>query len=101
MSVINFPSSSAYFSTPQTSWYTGPITWRNIPADISDSYIPALAKKYEYRPDLLSYDLYGSVAYWWIFLARNINVIRDPIWDMVAGMAIYVPTASRIQTLIG
>jgi hypothetical protein len=55
----------------------------------------------QYRPDLLSYDLYGSVAYWWIFLARNINVIRDPIWDMVAGMAIYVPTASRIQTLIG
>jgi hypothetical protein len=101
MSKVTFPSTSPYYDTPQTSWYTGPIVWRAIPADPSDSIITSLDKKYEHRPDMLSYDLYGTIGYWWIFLVRNINVIRDPIWDMVPGIQIYVPTLARLQTLIG
>jgi hypothetical protein len=101
MSVINFPSTSAYYETLQTNWYTAQFVWRAIPADTTDSYIYALDKKYENRPDLLSYDLYATPAYWWIFMVRNMNVIRDPIWDMVAGISIWVPTTTYLQSVLG
>lgn len=101
MSKIVFPSSSPYYTTSQTSWYTGPIDYRDIPADSSDLYIAALDPRFANRPDLLSYELYQTPAYWWVFMVRNIDIIRDPIWDMVAGMSIYVPTKARIQSLLG
>jgi hypothetical protein len=101
MSKVNFPSTSPYFTTPQTSWYTSAMAWRSIPPDASDSYISSLDKKYENRPDRLSYDLYNTPAYWWVFQVRNMDVIRDPIWDMTAGIAIYVPSASYLHSLIG
>jgi hypothetical protein len=101
MSTITFPSTSAYYNTPQTSWYTGPFVWRDIPPDATDTFIPSLDKKYENRPDKLSYDLYGTVAYWWVFLVRNIDVIRDPIWDMEAGISIYTPSLAVLQTIVG
>jgi hypothetical protein len=101
MSVINFPSTSPYFTTGQTSWYTGPINFRAIPPDTNDSFIPSLDKKYENRPDRLSQDLYNTPAYWWVFMVRNMDTIRDPIWDMVAGISIYVPSASYLQSIVG
>lgn len=101
MPAITYPSTSPYFTTGQTSWYTGPISWRDIPPDATDLYIEKLDKKYENRPDRLSYDLYNTPAYWWVFMVRNMDVIRDPIWDMNAGISIYVPSATYLQTLIG
>lgn len=95
-----YDQSSPYFGTPQTSWYLAPIQYRDIPADTSDRYV-LLDSKYEYRPDTLSNDVYGTPKYWWTFMVRNIDVMRDPIWDMKSGMAIYVPTLERIQKLIG
>lgn len=77
------------------------MTWRDIPPDSSDSFITSLDKKYENRPDRLSQDLYGTIGYWWIFQVRNMDVIRDPIWDLTAGMSLYVPSLERLKTLIG
>lgn len=101
MSIISFPSTSPYFTTDQTSWYTGPINWRAIPANSNDFYIASLDKKYENRPDRLSYDLYNTPAYWWVFMVRNMDTIRDPIWDMTAGISIYAPSASYLQSIVG
>lgn len=101
MSKVTFPATSPYYATTQGTWYTGPMTWRDIPPDSSDSYITSLDKKYENRPDRLSQDLYGTIGYWWIFQVRNMDLIRDPIWDLTAGMALYVPTLDRLKTLIG
>ena len=101
MSQVNFPSISAYYTTPQTSWYTGPIDLRLIPSDSSDMYIGSLDQRYQYKPDLLSYDLYQTPGYYWVFMVRNMEVIRDPIWDQLAGISIYVPTLSRLQSLLG
>jgi hypothetical protein len=101
MTKIVYPASSPYFTTPQTSWYIGPIQYRNIPADSTDQFIASLDPRYQYRPDALSYELYQTPAYWWVFMVRNVDLIRDPIWDMTAGMSIYVPTKSRIQSLLG
>lgn len=101
MTKIVYPSSSPYADTPQTSWYTGPIKWRTINYDPTDGFIQSLDAKYEYKPDLLSYDLYKTPAYWWVFMARNLDVVRDPIWDMATGIQLYVPTLARLQSIIG
>lgn len=96
---VNYSASSPYFSTPQTRWYLGPIALRTIPSDLTDEQIQIDAK-YEFRPDLLSYDLYGTPAYWWVFMVRNMDLIRDPIWDMKSGMTIWAPSVNRINTLL-
>ena len=54
---------------------------------------------YQYKPDKLSYDLYNTPVYYWVFMVRNIDLIRDPIWDLKSGMVIMVPTLARLQIL--
>lgn len=57
--------------------------------DIQDSdsffYIDA---KYAYRPDLISYNIYGSPLYYWAILAAN-NM--KSFWDMEPGLTIRIP----------
>jgi hypothetical protein len=95
-----YDSSSPYYGTPQTNWYLAPIKYRDIPPHASDRYV-VIDAMYEFRPDNLSTTLYNNPKYWWIFMARNIDVIRDPIWDLKSGIFIYVPTLDRLQQLIG
>jgi hypothetical protein len=100
MSKINYPASSPYSDTGQTHWYLGPIRLRTIPADGNDEYI-SIPAKYDTRPDLMSYAIYGTPAYWWVFMVRNMDLIRDPIWDFKSGMYIFVPSEERIRSLLG
>jgi len=60
-----------------------------------------LTATYEHRPDLLAYDLYKDHKLWWVFAVRNRSVIKDPVFDMVAGVKIYLPKASTLQRVIG
>ena len=56
---------------------------------------------YQYRPDLLAFDLYGDSALWWVFKSRNPNVIDDPIFDFQAGVTIFVPQKSTLVSNLG
>ena len=98
MAFVQYRPSSPYFRTKQTSWYLDQMEPRQIPPDDSDELI-VVGSKHEYRPDMLSYDLYGTPDYWWIFMVRNMNLIRDPIFDLKAGMHIMVPTRNRLSRL--
>ncbi len=100
MSRINYPSSSPYAQTPQTSWYMSNYVHRPIPVSGDDKPF-TITKKYQYRPDTLSYDKYGTPAYWWVFSVRNRNLIGDPIWDMEIGKTIIVPSLATILKAIG
>lgn len=100
MSRIDYPASSPYAFTPQTDWHIGFYVNRVIPKSVDD-ILMEIQTRYEYRPDRLSNDLYSTPAYWWIFLKRNPNVIRDPIWDFKAGIMIYAPSAGSLNTIIG
>jgi hypothetical protein len=73
---------------------------RNIPAN-ADDYLYKIQPQYTYRPDLLAYDLYGSSKLWWVFIQRNMDTIKDPIWDFVAGTEIYIPQPKLVKTYIG
>lgn len=48
------------------------------------------------RPDLLSYNIYGSTQYWWILM--EYNKLTDPS-DLVAGLTINYPTLSQLEEL--
>lgn len=100
MSQVDYKASSPYADTQQTSWFLSNLTYRQIPRDGTDK-LKVLENKYENRPDLLSYDLYGTPNFWWIFMIVNPNQIKDPIYDMTAGMAIYVPTRDRLISVLG
>jgi hypothetical protein len=45
--------------------------------------------------------LYGTVKLWWVFAQRNMDVIKDPIYDMIAGTTIYVPKKSLLKNSLG
>jgi len=89
---------SQYKDTPIKEFYLD--HWVNVPIPVSvnDRKI-TITSRYVKRPDLLSYDLYGSADYWWVFALRNKDVIFDPINDMKEGVEIFVVNASVIGGL--
>lgn len=96
----DYPAQSPYGTTLSAGWHIGLYKHRSIPVHITDREV-TISLKYQYRPDLLSFDLYGTPVYWWVFLVRNMNEIRDPIWDFVEGKKIMVPTVAHLRSVVG
>lgn len=92
-------TSSPYYNTPQVNvdnlLYLD--FWKRVSIlpNINDTLI-ILDPMYEYRADLLSFNLYGTSQLWWVFMIRNPDIIRDPIWDFVTGITIYTPIKSSL-----
>lgn len=100
MSKVTYPSSSAYAATPQSPSFIGNYVHRKISTDGGDKPF-TITPKYNNRPDLLAYDLYGNPGYWWVFCSRNPNVIRDPIWDFEAGKVIIISSHNHLKATLG
>ena len=72
----------------------------SVPTLISDeTYI--IEAKYANRLDLLANDQYGSSRLWWIIASRNLDILKDPSRDAVAGLEIYLPSKNTAETLAG
>lgn len=97
-----YPSTSPYYQTDITNnQYLNFMINRPIPKLASDVYY-TLPKVYEFRPDLLAYDLYGDSRLWWVFAARNPNMLGyDPYFDFIAGIQIYIPNMSTLKQSLG
>lgn len=95
-----YSKSSPYASTPIVGQYLDILNPREIPAEVDDIYWE-ITPQYQNRPDLLAYDLYGDVNLWWVFSVRNKNVIKDPVYDMVAGKSIYLPKLDTLTKSLG
>lgn len=95
-----YSKTSPYFNTAIVNNYLDVINFRDIPKE-KDDILFKLTATYEYRPDLLAYDLYKDHALWWVFAVRNKSVIKDPVFDLVAGVQIYLPKASTLQRVLG
>lgn len=54
----------------------------------------------QYRPDLLSFDLYGNSNYWWTIAILNRDVLKDPIRDLTTGTVLQVIPASAIAGVV-
>lgn len=98
MAVYN--SNSAYFTTPTSEFYLDVMTNRAIPRG-SDDQSMIINQTYQYRPDLLAFDLYGESQLWWVFYQRNPNTLTAPPWDFEAGKLIYLPKISTLRTVLG
>jgi hypothetical protein len=73
---------------------------RPIPARADDAQY-TIQTQYLHRPDLLAYDLYGTVKLWWVFSQRNMDIIKDPVYDMVPGVTIFIPKKSLLKDALG
>lgn len=55
------------------------------------TYTLTIEHKYDSRPDILAYDLFGNPKLWWVFAFFNQDILQDPIVDFTAGLEITVP----------
>lgn len=95
-----YSQSSPYFSTPIVGNYLDIIKFRNIP-NVPTDVLFSITSLYEYRPDLLAFDLYNNVNYWWVFAVRNKDILKDPIYDFYAGQVIYLPNPQTLSQVLG
>lgn len=97
-----YPATSPYYDTEVVNGkFLDVMIYRPIPRLPSD-VLMTITKVYEYRPDLLAYDLYSDSRLWWVFAARNPNRLgEDPYFDFVTGVNIYVPKLDTLKTVLG
>jgi hypothetical protein len=98
--MATYNNASPYFTTDESMGYLDVINFRDIPSQ-TDDILFQVTKNYEFRPDLLAFDLYGNSELWWVFSVRNKSTIKDPIYDMVAGTKIYLPKLSTLRSTLG
>ena len=94
-----YNQTSPYYKTPITRFYLGLYVDRPVPENIDDRLI-SVPDKYEHRPDLLAYELYGDTRLWWIFYRRNLDIIHDPIFGFTTGLKIMVPSRDYVTRVV-
>lgn len=96
-----YPGTSPYFNTPIVdAKFLDLMSNRPIPMNASDIYYQ-IPITYEYRPDMLAYDLYNDPRLWWVFAQRNPNRLKDPLFDFKAGVGIYIPKLDTLVKVLG
>jgi len=96
-----YPATSPYYNTEVTNAnFLDFMTYRPIPKFSSD-VLMTITQVYQFRPDLLAYDLYADSRLWWVFSQRNPNVLKDPLFDFTTGTGIYLPKADLLKRLLG
>ena len=95
-----YRKSSPYYATDLYGQFLDVMKQRQISAYADDVKITITAA-YEYRPDLLAYDLYGDAGLWWVFAMRNPNVLKNPIGDFFAGQDILLPKTENLRKDLG
>lgn len=98
--MATYASTSPWSNTTQNTLYLELLSIRSIPVE-ADDYLYKIENQYRHRPDLLAYDLYGSPKLWWVFIQRNMNVLKDPIYDFIPGTVIYLPKRRNLENFLG
>lgn len=91
----------------KSPWYTTRISdaldilsIRPVSAEAGD-ILYTIEPQYNIRPDLLAYDIYGSDKLWWVFTQRNMDVLKDPVFDFRTGVKIYLPAKDSLFRVLG
>ena len=98
--MATYTKSSPYNNTKQNKLYLELLSIRPVPSE-KDDFKYVIENQYRHRPDLLAYDLYGNPKLWWVFVQRNMSVIKDPIYDFEPGTSIYLPKRSNLEKFLG
>ena len=98
--MAQYDPTSPYFVTGITQFYLDPMVNRPIPKYPDDLQFE-INQTYQYRPDLLAYDLYETSTLWWVFYQRNPNSLQTPPLDFKIGTRIYLPKLSTLRSTLG
>jgi hypothetical protein len=95
-----YDPTSPYYTTGYSQFFLDVMTNRPIPKETDD--IPfKINTTYQYRPDLLAFDLYDNANLWWVFYQRNPNTLTAPPLDFKADTIIYLPKISTLRAALG
>ena len=95
-----YSPTSAYYTTGYNQFYLDVMNNRDIPK-YSDDVLIQINLTYQYRPDLLSFDLYNTPSLWWVFYQRNPNTLTAPPLDFKVGVQIYLPKIGTLRDVLG
>lgn len=98
--MATYDATSPYYLTQYSQFFLDLMVNRPIPKE-SDDILTTITLTYQYRPDLMSFDLYGTPSLWWVFYQRNPNTLAAPPWDFRAGVQIYLPKESTLKATLG
>ena len=98
--MATYSRSSPWANTFQNSLYLELLTMRPVPSEPDDGTY-TIETQYTHRPDLLAYDLYDNPKLWWVFVQRNMDVLKDPVFDFEPGVTIRIPKRSNIEKYLG
>lgn len=90
-------NASPWAKTPISAGFLQYYVHRQVPPQPSDT-VMLLPTQFASRPDLLSNQLYGTPDLWWVIPQRN--GLEDPIYGLVPGMLLFVPSPSFVQSII-
>jgi hypothetical protein len=98
--MATYKSYSPWFTTKIKEDYLDILEIRPIAAD-PDDYRWVITTPFIHRPDLAANSLYGTSKLWWVFAQRNMDRIKDPIFDFVPGVEIYLPRRDTLLASLG
>jgi hypothetical protein len=98
--MANYAKTSPWADTNQNNFYLDLLEIRPVPSE-PDDFRYVIENQYRHRPDLLAYDVYGNAKLWWVFVQRNMTVIKDPIYDFEPGTVIYLPKKTNLEKFLG
>ena len=76
------------------------LTIRPVPK-MDDDVLYEVQAQFTHRPDLLAFSVYGTPKLWWVFAQRNMDVLKDPVFDLEAGVKIFLPREDRLKKFLG
>jgi hypothetical protein len=92
---------SPYARTPiNRNGYLDILKPRPVPINKEDILFE-ITTEFTYRPDLLADITYGRKDLWWVFAQRNLDILKDPVFDFVAGTKIFLPDPSALRNTLG
>ena len=98
--MAQYDATSPYYETGYSQFFLEVMVNRPIPKE-NDDISFTINTTYQYRPDLLAFDLYGNAGLWWVFYQRNPNTLQAPPMDFKVGTLIYLPKMTTLKTALG
>jgi len=95
-----YNSTSPYYLTGYNQFYLSTMVDRPIPKENDDKFW-TITQTYQYRPDLLAFDLYADPGLWWVFYQRNPNTLQAPPLDFAVNTRIYIPKITTLKSVLG
>lgn len=98
--MAQYDAASPYYQTEYSQFFLDVMINRPIPRQ-DDDILFKINLTYQYRPDLLAFDLYDNSKLWWVFYQRNPNTLQAPPLDFKTDTVIYVPKITTLRNVLG